>query len=128
MLNPLAIPSELWDRLRAIADAVEHLPAIEQMLDQRLTAFDSRMESLPEDIERALRPHFERQQAGLEKMLEELVNNREAAETLPGKLDALRADIRGVLDEIATVRETLEPLEGPARRLARVDEVLPGGH
>jgi hypothetical protein len=129
MLNPLAIPSDLLDRLRAMADAVEHLPAIERMLDRRLTVLEARFDELPDGIERALRPHFRRQQEGLEKMLEELVANREAAaKTMPDKLDGLRSDIRGVLVEIATVQETLEPLEGPARRLARVDEVLPGGN
>ena len=42
-------------------------------------------------------------------------------------VDALRAELRAVLSEIAEVRETVEPLQGPAERVARLSEKLPGG-
>jgi hypothetical protein len=57
----------------------------------------------------------------------ELVANREHAEKLPSKVDALGQEIRAVLAEISEVRETVEPLQGPAERVARLSERLPGG-
>lgn len=74
-----------------------------------------------------LRPHLEAQNASIEKLHPELVANREHAEQLPGKVDGLRDEIRAVLSEINEVRETVEPLQGPGERVARLSERLPGG-
>jgi chromosome segregation ATPase len=155
VLNPLVLPAELLEQLRALSEAVRCLPAIERMVDKRLERMQSRLESLPADIESSLRGHFERQQAGVELMQEELVSNRQAAEALPPRvdrllesidamrgelsanreaaeglpvrLDELRAELAAVREEISQIRGTIEPLQGPAERLARVDERLPGG-
>ena len=54
--------------------------------------------------------------------------NRKHAEQLPGKVDGLRDEIRAVFSEIDEVRETVEPLQGPAERVARLSERLPGGN
>jgi predicted nucleic acid-binding Zn-ribbon protein len=134
MLNPLALPNEVGAALRSVT-------AIERLLDERLRGLERRFESLdaqmarlPTDIERTLRHHFEGQRGDLAQLHDELVANREQAEKLPGKVDGLREEIgavrgvlREVLAEIAEVRETVEPLQGPAERAARLSERLPGG-
>jgi chromosome segregation ATPase len=155
LLNPLVLPAELLEQLRALSEAVRCLPAIERMVDERLDRMQSRLEALPADIVRSLRGHFERQQAAVEPMQEELVSNRqapealpprverllerteamrcelsanrEAAERLPVRLDDLRGELAAVREEISRIRGMIEPLQGPAERLARVDERLPGG-
>jgi chromosome segregation ATPase len=123
MLNPLELPGDLAAALRSVA-------AIERSLDR-----------LPERIELTLRGHFEGQRSDLSELHSELVANRRQAEQLPGKVDelrgeiaatrgeiaALRDDMRAVLAEIAEVRETVEPLQGPAERIAKLNERLPGG-
>jgi uncharacterized protein involved in exopolysaccharide biosynthesis len=120
MLNPISLPSEIVAALRSLS-------AIERLLDSRLA-------HLPDDIERALRHHFESQRGDLAELHDELVANRRQAELLPGKVDglrdevaALRAELREVLGEIAQVRETVEPLQGPAERVSRLSDRLPGG-
>jgi len=120
MLNPLALPNEVMAALRSVT-------AIERLLEVRIGR-------LPADIEQTLRHHFEGQRADLAQLHDELVANREQAEQLPGKVDGLREEIGAVravlsevLGEIAEVRETLEPLQGPAERAARLSERLPGG-
>jgi uncharacterized coiled-coil DUF342 family protein len=120
MLNPLSLPTEVVAALRSIS-------TIERLLDLRLA-------HLPDDMERSLRHHLEGQRGDLAEMHEELVANRRQAELLPGKVDglheevaALRAELREVLGEIAQVRETAEPLQGPAERVARLSDRLPGG-
>jgi chromosome segregation ATPase len=134
MLNPLALPNEVVAALRSVT-------AIERLLDERLRglerrfeSLDSSMERLPADIEQTLRHHFEGQRGDLAELHDELVANRRQAEQLPGKVDGLREEIgavrgvlREVLGEIAQVRETVEPLQGPAERAARLSERLPGG-
>lgn len=70
MLNPLTLPVELIQRINAIADAVERLPAIEK----RLAGFEETMDSMPQDIERELRPHMERQAETAEEMAGRLAN------------------------------------------------------
>jgi chromosome segregation ATPase len=134
MLNPLALPNEVVAALRSVT-------AIERLLDERLRGLERRFESLdaqmgrlPADIERTLRHHFEGQRGDLAQLRNELVANRKHAEQLPGKVDGLREEIgavravlREVLGEIAEVRETVEPLQGPAERAARLSERLPGG-
>jgi hypothetical protein len=134
VLNPLSIPSEVLDQLRSLSEALGRLPAIEELLATRLGGLESRLERLPDDIEVALREHFERQREGVETMHGELVANREAAEQLPTRInqlleriDAMRGELRVIGAEMIRVRETLQPLEGPAERLARLDERLPGG-
>jgi chromosome segregation ATPase len=126
MLNPLALPSELVAALRSVA-------AIERLLDERLRsmearlgALDVRMRDLPDDIEQTLRRHFDGQRGDLSELHSELVANREQAEQLPGKVDGLRDEMRALLAEISEVRETVEPLQGPAERVARLSERLPG--
>jgi chromosome segregation ATPase len=130
MLNPLELPGEVAAALRSVV-------AIERSLDD-----------LPERIEATLRSHFEGQRSDLAELHSELVANRRQAEQLPPKVDGLREEIVGVRDEVASardeiaglreelravlaeigeVRETVEPLQGPAERLARLDERLPGG-
>ena len=149
MLNPLALPNDVLAALRSVSN-------IERMLDERLTEvedrlgdLDAKFERLPSDLERELRPHLEAQIAGIEKLHPELVANRKHAEKLPGKVDGLGKEIRavndsvggvkdelgtvtvelrGVLAEINEVRETVEPLQGPAERVARLSERLPGGN
>ena len=56
----------------------------------------------------------------------ELVANRREAEKLPGKVDALRGEVAALRAELAEVRESIEPLEGPAKRMARLSDRLPG--
>ena len=154
MLNPLSLPNDVLAALRSVA-RIEHL-LDERLatLDDRLRELDAQMARLPADLERTLRPHFERQREGIEMLHPELVANREHAEKLPGKVDGLRAEIRavnesveavnesvggvneelraataelrGVLSEVNEVRETVEPLQGPAERVARLSERLPG--
>jgi chromosome segregation ATPase len=116
MLNPLELPGDLAAALRSVS-------AIERSLDV-----------LPERIEATLRGHFDGQRSDLAELHAELVANRRQAEQLPPKVDglreeiaALRDELRAVLAEIAEVRETVEPLQGPAERLARLDDRLPGG-
>ena len=134
MLNPLSLPTEVLSALRSIS-------AIERLLDQRLAglerrfdSLDARMARLPDDTERALRRHFDGQRSDLAELHDELVANRRHAELLPGKVDGLREEIgavrtelREVLGEIAQVRATVEPLQGPAERVARLSDRLPGG-
>ena len=128
MLNPLSLPNDVLAALRSVTN-------IERLLDERLAdaearlgQLDARIERLPADLERTLRPHLEGQNASIEKLHPELVANREHAEQLPGKVDGLRNEIRAVLSEINEVRETVEPLQGPAERVARLSERLPGGN
>lgn len=123
MLNPLELPSDLAAALRSVT-------AIERSLDD-----------LPERIEATLRSHFEGQRGDLAELHSELVANRRQAEQLPPKVDGLRDELKGARHELAAlrdelraaaaeigeVRETVEPLQGPAERLARLDERLPGG-
>jgi uncharacterized coiled-coil DUF342 family protein len=75
----------------------------------------------------ALPPRVERLLESIDAMRGELSANREAAEELPVRLDELRAELAAVREEISQIRGTIEPLQGPAERLARVDERLPGG-
>jgi chromosome segregation ATPase len=104
MLNPLFLPAELTAAIRSVTN-----------------------------IERSLREHLEGQRGALAEMRRELSANRRNVETLPPKLDALhqeiaglRADFQAVLAELTEVRETVEPLQGPAERVARLSERLPG--
>jgi chromosome segregation ATPase len=134
MLNPLSLPNEVVSALRSVA-------AIERILDDRLRglehrfeSLDARMAGLPDDIEATLRRHFEGQRGDLAGLHEELVANRRQAEQLPGKVDGLRDEIGGLraelselLGEVAEVRRTVEPLQGPAERVARLSDRLPGG-
>jgi uncharacterized coiled-coil DUF342 family protein len=123
MLNPLELPGDVAAALRSVV-------AIEHSLDD-----------LPARIEATLRTHFEGQRSDLAELHSELVANRRQAQQLPPKVDglreeivstrdeiaALRGELRAVLAELAEVRETVEPLQGPAERLARLDDRLPGG-
>jgi chromosome segregation ATPase len=122
MLNPLSLPAELTAALRSVTN-------IERLFE----SMNVRMAELPDAIEATLRGHFEGQRSDLAELHRELVANRRTAEQLPPKIDALRADIAGlrtdmqsVLAEISEVRETVEPLQGPAERVARLSERLPG--
>ena len=81
MLNPLTLPIEIVQRLNAIAEAVERLPAIERLVEQRLDAFEKRlanfeqsMDEMPHEMERELRPHMERQAETAEAMATRLAN------------------------------------------------------
>jgi septal ring factor EnvC (AmiA/AmiB activator) len=109
MLNPLSLPNEVVSALRSVA-------AIERLLA-----------ALPDQIEARMRPHFSGQREDLARLHEELVASRIEAEKLPAHIEALRDELRGVLAELTEVRETVEPLQGPAERVARLDERLPGG-
>jgi chromosome segregation ATPase len=154
MLNPLSLPNDVLAALRSVARIEQLLDERLATVDDRLRDLDAQMARLPADLEQSLRPHLERQQEGIEKLHPELVANREHAEKLPGKVDGLRAEIqavnksvgavnesvggvndelgaataelRGVLHEVNEVRETVEPLQGPAERVARLSERLPG--
>jgi chromosome segregation ATPase len=154
MLNPLAVPNDVLAALGSVVNIERLLDERLAAIDDRLGELDARMARLPADLERTLRPHFEAQQERIEKLHPELVANRKHAETLPGKVDGLRAEIRGVnesvgavsesvgavndelraataqlrgvLSELNEVRETVEPLQGPAERVARLSERLPG--
>ncbi len=128
MLNPLALPNDLVAALRSVANIERLLDERLAEVDYRLAELDARIERLPNDLERTLRPHLEAQIAGVEKLHPELVANRKHAEKLPGKVDALGEEIRAVLAEVNEVRETVEPLQGPAERVARLSERLPGGN
>ena len=162
MLNPLSLPADVLAALRSVANIERLLDERLEAIEDRLREFDAQMAQLPADLERTLRPHLERQQDGIDKLYPELVATREHAETLPGKVDGLRgeiravndavsgvdasvgadndsvggvrdelraatAELRGVLAEVGEVRETVEPLQGPAERMARLSERLPGG-
>ena len=128
MLNPLALPNDLVAALRSVANIERLLDERLAEVEYRLAELDARIERLPIDLERTLRPHLEAQIAGVEKLHPELVANREHAEKLPGKVDQLGEEIRAVLAEVNEVRETVEPLQGPAERVARLSERLPGGN
>jgi chromosome segregation ATPase len=128
MLNPLALPNEVLAALRSVAGIERLLDERLEGIDERLQALEGQMADLPATLERALRPHLEGQNESIEKLHPELVANREHAEKLPGKVDALTDEIRAVLSELNQVRETLEPLQGPAERVARLSERLPGGN
>ena len=123
MLNPLALPNEVIAALRSVANIERILAGIEARFD----SLDSRMARLPDDIEETLRSHFEGQRGDLATLHDELVANREQAEQLPGKVDGLRQEMSALLAEVTEVRETVEPLQGPAERAARLSERLPGG-
>jgi prefoldin subunit 5 len=127
MLNPLSLPADVAAALRSVAAIERVLADGFRAIDDRFEQLDRRLQQLPDDIELRLRDHFERQQAGVAALLPELQANREHAELLPGKVDALRAELRELLAEISQVRETIEPLQGPAERMGRLSERLPGG-
>jgi hypothetical protein len=91
MLNPLALPNDALAALRSVANIERLLDERLATIDDRLRELDAQMARLPGDLERTLRPHFERQQKGIDKLHPELVANRKHAETLPGKVDGLRA-------------------------------------
>jgi chromosome segregation ATPase len=120
MLNPLALPNEVLAALRSVANIERILDERLRGIEQRFDSLDRQMSSLPNRIEETLRHHFEGQRSDLSELHEELVANREHAEQLPGKVDGLRA-------EIGEIRETVEPLQGPAERAARLSARLPGG-
>ena len=128
MLNPLSLPNDVLAALRSVTNIERLLDERLASVEERLEQMDASMERLPADLERTLRPHLEGQNASIEKLHPELVANREHAEQLPGKVDGLRDEIRAVLSEINEVRETVEPLQGPAERVARLSERLPGGN
>jgi chromosome segregation ATPase len=127
MLNPLSLPNDVLAALRSVGNIERILDERLEDLDERLRDLEARMARLPADLERTLRPHLEGQNKSIEKLHPELVANRKHAETLPGKVDGLREEIRAVLSEISEVRETVEPLQGPAERMSRLSERLPGG-
>ena len=134
MLNPLALPNEVLAALRSVANIERILDERLAGLERRFDSLDARMARLPDNIEETLRHHFEGQRSDLATLHEELVANREQAEQLPGKVDGLREEIGGLrgemgalLAEVTEVRETVEPLQGPAERAARLSERLPGG-
>jgi chromosome segregation ATPase len=127
MLNPLALPNEVLAALRSVAGIERLLDERLEGIDERLEALEGQMADLPATLERTLRPHLEGQRESIEMLRPELVANREQAEKLPGKVDALTDEIRAVLSELNQVRETLEPLQGPAERVGRLSERLPGG-
>ena len=88
MLNPLSLPVELLQRLNAIAEAVERLPAIERLIEERLDAFERRLQgfeksmgTMPKEMERELRPHMLRQAETAEGMAARLAN---LDERIPG--------------------------------------------
>jgi chromosome segregation ATPase len=127
MLNPLSLPNDALAALRSVTN-------IERLLDERLAdiegrlgELDARIERLPIGLERTLRPHLEGQRESIDRLHPELVANREHAEKLPTKVDDMSREIRAVLSELNEVRETVEPLQGPARRVARLSDRLPGG-
>jgi chromosome segregation ATPase len=133
MLNPLQLPADLAAALRAV-------PEIQRMLERRLGDLERQMGTLPERLEATLRGHFHDQREGIDELRPLLADNRDAAQTLPGKVDALReelgaargeirglrSDFKAAIEELATVRETVEPLRGPAERVARLSDRLPG--
>lgn len=123
----ISLPGDVLAALRSVTN-------IERLLDERLASVEERLEQtdasierLPADLERTLRPHLEAQNASIEKLHPELVANREHAEQLPGKVDGLRDGIRAVFSEIDEVRDR-RALQGPAERVARLSERLPGGN
>jgi chromosome segregation ATPase len=154
MLNPLSLPTDVLEALRSVGRIERLLDDRLALVDEHLQELDARIDGLPAELERALRPHLEGQNASIENLHPELVANRKHAEKLPGKVDGLRqeiravndavgsvdgsvgavndrlgavtAELRGVLAEINDVRETVEPLQGPAERVARLSERLPG--
>ena len=115
MLNPLSLPADVLAALRSVA------------------SIELQLQRLPDELEKTLRPHLDAQNEGIATLHPELVANREHAEKLPGRVDALtdevralRGELRAVLGEISEVRETVEPLQGPAQRVARLCDRLPG--
>jgi chromosome segregation ATPase len=126
MLNPLALPNEVLAALRSVANIERILDERLRGIEQRFDSLDLQMSSLPNRIEETLRHHFEGQRSDLSALHEELVANREQAEQLPGKVDGLREEMRGLRAELGEIRETVEPLQGPAERAARLSARLPG--
>jgi chromosome segregation ATPase len=140
MLNPLSLPADVLAALRSVANIERLLDERLASIEQQLRGLDARVERLPTDLERKLQPHFEQQRDGIAELHPELVANRRHAEKLPGRVDELReeiravndsvgavtAELRGVLSEVNEVRETVEPLQGPAERMARLSDRLPG--
>ena len=51
---------------------------------------------------------------------------REEIRAVNDSVGAVTAELRGVLSEVNEVRETVEPLQGPAERMARLSDRLPG--
>jgi chromosome segregation ATPase len=127
MLNPLSLPNDVLAALRSVTNIERLLDERLADVDERLGQLNARMERMPIDLERTLRPHLEGQRESIDRLHPELVANREHAEQLPGKVDAMSQEIRAVLAELNEVRETVEPLQGPAERVARLSERLPGG-
>ena len=140
MLNPMKLPADLVAALQAI-------PRIQDALESRLDRMDRRLLELPGRLEETLRGHFSDQREGIDELRPLLADNRRAAEQLPGKVDGLRGDVDNLRDELAgardelkglrndfrvaieelsSVRETVEPLRGPAERMGRLSERLPG--
>jgi chromosome segregation ATPase len=127
MLNPLSLPNDVLAALRSVTNIERLLDERLADVEERLGQLDARIERLPVDLESTLRPHLEGQRESIDRLHPELVANREHAEKLPGKVDALGQEIRAVLTELSEVREAVEPLQGPAERVARLSDRLPGG-
>ena len=128
MLNPFSLPNDVLAALRSVTNIERLLDERLADVEERLGQLDARIERLPADLERTLRPHLEGQRESIDRLHPELVANRKHAEQLPGKVDGLQTEIRAVLSELNEVRETVEPLQGPAERVASLSERLPGGN
>ena len=136
----MKLPADLVAALQAV-------PRIQATLESRLDRMDDRLLELPGRLEGTLRGHFRDQREGIDELRPLLADNRRAAQQLPGKVDGLREDVDGLrqelaaareelkglrsdfkvaIDELSSVRETVEPLRGPAERVGRLSERLPG--
>lgn len=139
--------SRLDDRLKGLDIRIERLP---DRLEERLRGhFEGQREDLAElhDELVANRKHAEKLPGEVrgvgdrvEGLRDEIGGVREevgsvrdgvggVGDEVGGVRDevrALRDEMRALLGEVSEVRETVEPLQGPAERVARISKRLPG--
>jgi hypothetical protein len=112
VLAPIALPLRLLDDVHRIANATEGIA--------------ERLRPVEHDID-GLREAFEGSNRQLAKMRKTFTPQFAA---LHAEIASLRAqvgsEIAGMEDSLSEVRETVEPLQGAAKRVGRVVERLPG--
>jgi hypothetical protein len=112
LLAPVRLPLRLLDDINRMADAAEGI--------------HDRLKPVEHDID-GLREAFEGSNRQLAKMRKTFTPQFAA---LHAELTSLRAqvggEIAGMEDSLVEVRDTVEPLQGAAKRVGRAVERLPG--
>lgn len=112
MLGPFDLPLRLT---RDLADAVQRLSRVDELLERRFDRIERGLAELNETTE-SLKPL--------------LVQNRDAIEAQAPRFERMLRELEGTRAALAALsgefREIAEPLRGPAERAARISGRLPG--